>query len=320
MVAVPQGSTGVDFFVPYVVRFVCRVLRSYSTPGGRVSVGIRTHLTWALIRLLSGAAAATAPTITAPTVVVTESTSTAAIRRIVFRIIPGTPISIALPIPLRMTFDQGTRQLFRLYIIFGYCYAEDLEFIRPEHGGHHFASGLAMDSGYQSSTLQFSGNDRLPGAVLLARERLVHRLRGVTLPSSRLRNQASQIDHGNETVISDDLRLINVRDGEAEISRDFLATMTSVIDSIGRRTSNKPPGLTQEALNCLCIEVFGVLEEEGDKEDISTETGECSICLESFLKGDKLIRLPCAHRYHVCCLDPWVRTRGQCPYCRRVII
>lgn len=66
---------------------------------------------------------------------------------------------------------------------------QDREFFRPEHGGHQFAPGNAIPSGYQNNVLdrvQFSGNDRLPGAVLLARDRLVHRLRGVTLPGDRL--------------------------------------------------------------------------------------------------------------------------------------
>ncbi|XP_073065712.1 probable E3 ubiquitin-protein ligase RHY1A [Primulina eburnea] len=199
---------------------------------------------------------------------------------------------------------------------------QDREFIRPEHGGHQFASGNAIHSGNQSNGLdrvQFSGNDRLPGAVLLARERLVHRLRGVTHPGSRQRNQTSQIDHRSETVIGDVLRLIDAGYGETDVSRDWLATMTSVTDSISRLTSKKPPGLTQEALDSLCIEVFGVLE-EGNEEDTSREIMECSICLESFLEGDELIRLPCAHRYHVCCLDPWVRICGECPYCRRGIV
>ncbi|XP_075501744.1 putative E3 ubiquitin-protein ligase RHY1A [Primulina tabacum] len=198
----------------------------------------------------------------------------------------------------------------------------DREFIRPELGGHQLASGNAIHSGSQSNVLdrvQFSGNDRLPGAVLLARDRLVQRLRGVTLPGSRQRNRNSQIDHRSETVIGDVLRLTDAEDGETDISRDWLATLTSVIDSISRLTSIKPPGLTQEALNSLRIEVFRVLE-EGDKEDTSSKITECSICLESFLEGDELILLPCAHRYHVCCLDPWVRTCGECPYCRRGII
>ncbi|XP_073144099.1 probable E3 ubiquitin-protein ligase RHY1A isoform X2 [Henckelia pumila] len=199
---------------------------------------------------------------------------------------------------------------------------QDREVIRPEQGGHQFASGNAVQSGNQSNVLdrvQFSGNDRLPGAVLLARDRLVHRLRGVTLPGSRQRNQTSQIDHRNETVIGDVLRLIDTGDGETDISRDWLATMTSVTDSISRLTSNKPPGLTQEAVNSLHMEVFGVLE-EADTEDTSSQISECSICLESFSEGDELIRLPCAHRYHFCCLGPWVRTCGECPYCRRGIV
>ncbi|KAL5562455.1 hypothetical protein UlMin_032202 [Ulmus minor] len=46
---------------------------------------------------------------------------------------------------------------------------------------------------------------------------------------------------------------------------------------------------------------------------------DCSICLERFTDGDSLKRLPCQHRFHAFCLDPWIRIRRNCPCCRRVI-
>lgn len=78
----------------------------------------------------------------------------------------------------------------------------------------------------------------------------------------------------------------------------------------------KPPGLTQEALDCLRVEVYSSTVEG----EVSRGSQDCSICLETFSEGDELIHLPCGHKFHSACLDPWARTCGDCPYCRRDIV
>ncbi|GJU04648.1 probable E3 ubiquitin-protein ligase RHY1A [Tanacetum coccineum] len=44
----------------------------------------------------------------------------------------------------------------------------------------------------------------------------------------------------------------------------------------------------------------------------SSASRECSICLEGFENGDELINLPCMHRFHSCCLLPWVEEPAIC--------
>jgi len=80
--------------------------------------------------------------------------------------------------------------------------------------------------------------------------------------------------------------------------------------------TRKPPGLTQEALNCLHFEVFSSIDMESESKVLQ----DCGICLESFVDGDKLIHLQCGHKFHSACLDPWIRSCGDCPYCRRCIV
>ncbi|KAE8688615.1 Muscle M-line assembly protein unc-89, putative isoform 1 [Hibiscus syriacus] len=49
----------------------------------------------------------------------------------------------------------------------------------------------------------------------------------------------------------------------------------------------------------------------------SSREDECVICLSEVYKGEKLRSLPiCHHRFHVECIDAWVRVRPTCPLCR----
>lgn len=115
-----------------------------------------------------------------------------------------------------------------------------------------------------------------------------------------------------------------IGDQEGELSSDVQTWGSLVTDLTSQMVrsqllqdlNEKPPGLTQEAIDCLHLEVFS-----------SRETGlesrvlqDCSICLESFTDGDELICLPCGHKFHSACLDPWIRCCGDCPYCRRGIV
>ncbi|XBI70812.1 hypothetical protein VPH35_065206 [Triticum aestivum] len=45
----------------------------------------------------------------------------------------------------------------------------------------------------------------------------------------------------------------------------------------------------------------------------------CSVCLEQVVAGDLLRSLPCLHRFHVNCIDPWLRQQGTCPICKHQI-
>lgn len=43
----------------------------------------------------------------------------------------------------------------------------------------------------------------------------------------------------------------------------------------------------------------------------------CSVCLEDIIKDQKLIKLPCLHRYHTQCLFDWFKYQDWCPYCHQ---
>ncbi|KAG2691718.1 hypothetical protein I3843_08G020800 [Carya illinoinensis] len=49
----------------------------------------------------------------------------------------------------------------------------------------------------------------------------------------------------------------------------------------------------------------------GDKDDV-----KCSICQEEYVVGDEVGRLQCQHRYHVVCIQQWLRLKNWCPICK----
>ncbi|KVH93334.1 probable E3 ubiquitin-protein ligase RHY1A [Cynara cardunculus var. scolymus] len=136
-----------------------------------------------------------------------------------------------------------------------------------------------------------TANDRLPGVVLLARERLVERLRGVHVSENRQNSSRSS----SSSIHQEDSRLIETDNNLVEVMA--------------------PPGLTENAINQLSITVFRNVEEEKER-----SSRECSICLEGFEEGDELINLACMHGFHSCCLFPWIEVCGACPNCRKTLL
>jgi len=54
-------------------------------------------------------------------------------------------------------------------------------------------------------------------------------------------------------------------------------------------------------------------------EEPAGKAGElgCSICTEDFTTGEDVRVLPCKHKYHPACIDPWLlNVSGTCPLCR----
>lgn len=50
-----------------------------------------------------------------------------------------------------------------------------------------------------------------------------------------------------------------------------------------------------------------------NKDILSRDSGECSICLEDLEQGDTIARLPCLCIYHKGCIDEWFQVNRSCP-------
>ncbi|CAI0422597.1 unnamed protein product [Linum tenue] len=64
----------------------------------------------------------------------------------------------------------------------------------------------------------------------------------------------------------------------------------------------------------------GVLAAGTEKERmISGEDAVCCICLNNYDDDDELRELPCAHVFHVECVDKWLKINACCPLCKNEI-
>ena len=144
----------------------------------------------------------------------------------------------------------------------------------------------------------------------------------------RMRSGVTSDTNSGELWLGDDSRPFDASDWETAnfTSWSISGSGSTDLDSqtvrqeLLQQQNNKPSGLTQEALDCLQLELFtNEVTGPEQKESAASRPQDCSICLESYVPGDQLICLPCEHRFHASCLHPWVRICGDCPCCRRAI-
>ncbi|CAL0302823.1 unnamed protein product [Lupinus luteus] len=52
----------------------------------------------------------------------------------------------------------------------------------------------------------------------------------------------------------------------------------------------------------------------------SPEKEVCDICQDGYVKGDKVGRLDCSHKFHMGCISDWLVRKNICPKCRRMAL
>lgn len=50
---------------------------------------------------------------------------------------------------------------------------------------------------------------------------------------------------------------------------------------------------------------------------VDSQGGECALCLEEYVPGEVLLKLPCDHYFHECCVSPWFHKSLLCPLCQQ---
>ncbi|XP_072433423.1 E3 ubiquitin-protein ligase RNF6 isoform X1 [Chiloscyllium punctatum] len=73
-------------------------------------------------------------------------------------------------------------------------------------------------------------------------------------------------------------------------------------------------GLTKEQIDNLLTRNYGNVSAENEV------SKTCSVCINDYAVGNKLRRLPCAHEFHIHCIDRWLSENSTCPICRQPIL
>ncbi|CAO2647711.1 Nn.00g086330.m01.CDS01 [Neocucurbitaria sp. VM-36] len=101
--------------------------------------------------------------------------------------------------------------------------------------------------------------------------------------------------------------------GETQAT-DATATATPAVTETPQDTTKAPAEEHQEGIAPAQALAVGAVSGTSSTQD---ENLGCSICTEDFEKGQDLRVLPCDHKFHPECVDPWLlNVSGTCPLCR----
>lgn len=85
---------------------------------------------------------------------------------------------------------------------------------------------------------------------------------------------------------------------------------------MGQDTATYHPGLYLTSAQREAVEALIQELPKFRMKAVPTDCSECPICLEEFRVGNEVRGLPCAHNFHVECIDEWLRLNIKCPRCR----
>jgi hypothetical protein len=82
-------------------------------------------------------------------------------------------------------------------------------------------------------------------------------------------------------------------------------------------THRSPPHNQKMKVNAAALPKFPYSKPElSPKEDESeVKKDQCTVCMCEYSEGEEIRLLPCLHRYHASCIDPWFDQHTTCPVC-----
>ena len=94
---------------------------------------------------------------------------------------------------------------------------------------------------------------------------------------------------------------------------DNLDDIIRMINASDTNRYGNPPASDESIINLKRIESLTASDIDSFKQK---GAHECVVCKEEFDHNHSIKEMPCAHIFHVDCLDPWLKTRNSCPVCR----
>ncbi|GMI94779.1 hypothetical protein like AT5G24870 [Hibiscus trionum] len=112
---------------------------------------------------------------------------------------------------------------------------------------------------------------------------------------------------------------LNFYDQHREMRLDIDNMSYEELLALEERMGNVSTALSEEAVSkCLKKSVYEAtsLEDANVSCEVEKDDARCSICQEEYVVGDEVGRLQCEHRYHVGCIQQWLRVKNWCPICK----
>jgi hypothetical protein len=113
----------------------------------------------------------------------------------------------------------------------------------------------------------------------------------------------------------DQTEAITIGSGAVEDSQAVAGDEAAITEP--QQHANSDKGSENPAESAEAIAAAGHVH--GNNADGTQEDGTlgCSICTEDFTRGEEVRVLPCNHKFHPECVDPWLlNVSGTCPLCR----
>ncbi|XP_066324919.1 E3 ubiquitin-protein ligase MBR2-like isoform X1 [Miscanthus floridulus] len=85
--------------------------------------------------------------------------------------------------------------------------------------------------------------------------------------------------------------------------------------ALEERIGSVSTALSEEQFTkCLRRSIYSQVASDVNKSTV--DDMKCSICQEEYMEGEEVGRLPCEHRFHVCCIGQWLGQKNWCPVCK----
>jgi N-acetylneuraminic acid mutarotase len=103
----------------------------------------------------------------------------------------------------------------------------------------------------------------------------------------------------------------------SSMRQSFLRQHNNINTRITAQTGSALNGVAVELIQRLPTEIYSGHDLEiGAEEDIDNQ---CAVCMDDYNQGDELRILPCRHRFHSECVDPWLKQNKSCPLCKHEV-
>lgn len=112
---------------------------------------------------------------------------------------------------------------------------------------------------------------------------------------------------------------LNIYDRHRDMRLDIDSMSYEELLALEERMGTVSTALTEEALSDSLKRSIYQSEPSDDAADYVNEEKDdtkCCICQEEYVDGDEVGRLQCVHKFHVLCIEDWLRLKNWCPFCK----